>query len=79
MTRRPTRISSVVRALDVFADPWTYLILRETFFGVRRFDELQRNLQIPRNSPVDRLNHLLVEGILERRKYQDRPERLNTV
>lgn len=73
LTRR--RISSVVRALDVFADPWTYLILREAFFGVRRFDELQRNLQISRNSLADRLSHLVFEGILERRKYQDRPER----
>lgn len=69
------RISSVVRALDVFADPWTYLILREAFFGVRRFDELKRNLQISRTSLVERLNHLVVEGILKRRKYQDRPER----
>lgn len=69
------RISSVVRALDVFADPWTYLILREAFFGVRRFDIFQRNLQIARNSLTERLAHLVAEGILDRRKYQDRPER----
>ena len=72
---RLRRISSVVRALDVLADPWSYLILREAFFGVRRFDEFQRNLQIARNILTERLKRLVEEGILDRQQYQERPAR----
>lgn len=68
-------ISAIIRAIDVFADPWTYLILREAFFGVRRFDVLQRNLRISRNSLTERLQHMVAEGILERDQYTIRPQR----
>ena len=72
---RQRRISSVVRALDVLADPWAYLILREAFFAVRRFEEFQKNLQIARNILAGRLKRLVEEGVLERRQYQNRPPR----
>lgn len=72
---RLRHISSAVRALDVLADPWSYLILREAFFRVRRFDELQRNLQIARNVLAQRLKRLVAEGVLDRRQYQERPAR----
>lgn len=73
VTGRP--ISSVVRALDVLSDAWSFLILREAFFGVRRFGDLQRGLGIARNMLSDRLNHLVQEGVLARLPYQDRPAR----
>jgi DNA-binding HxlR family transcriptional regulator len=72
---RARPISSVVRALDVLSDAWTFLVLREAFFGVRRFDELQRGLGVARNILSDRLDHLVREGILTRVAYQDRPTR----
>ncbi len=56
-------------------DWWTLLVLRDAFLGVRRFDEFQRDLGIARNILTDRLNTLVDAGILERRKYQDVPER----
>ena len=40
---------AVKRALDVLGDRWTFLVLREAFFGVRRFGYFQRNLGIGRN------------------------------
>jgi DNA-binding HxlR family transcriptional regulator len=72
---RSRAASSVIRALDVLADPWSFLILRETFFGVRRFEPLRENLGIARNILTDRLNRLVAEGVLARVLYEQRPPR----
>lgn len=69
------RRCSVARALAVFSDTWTFVVLREAFFGVRRFDEFQRNLGISRNVLTKRLMHLTERGIFERRPYQQAPVR----
>lgn len=66
---------SIARALSVVGDRWTSLIVRDAFLGIRRFDELQRSLGITRHRLVDRLERLVEEGVLERRKYQDNPPR----
>ena len=66
---------SVARAMEVLGERWTILILREAFYGVRRYDQMQRNLGIARNILASRLQGLVAAGILERRRYQERPER----
>ncbi len=66
---------SVGRAMDVLGERWTFLILREAFYGVRRFSDMQRNLGIARNILSTRLQTLVGAGILERRRYQEEPER----
>jgi DNA-binding HxlR family transcriptional regulator len=66
---------SIARALEVVGERWTLLIVRDVFLGLRRFDELQENLGIARNVLTDRLNRLVDEGILERARYSERPER----
>ncbi len=66
---------SVARTMGVIGDRWTMLILREAFFGVRRFEAIQRNLGVARNVLTGRLARLVTHGILERRLYQERPER----
>jgi DNA-binding HxlR family transcriptional regulator len=70
-----TDCCSFGRTLALIGDRWSMLILREEFFGVRRFDDLQRNLGIARNILTGRLHNLVDCGILERRLYQDRPRR----
>jgi DNA-binding HxlR family transcriptional regulator len=70
-----TQVCSIAGALEVFGERWTLLILRDVFLGVRRFDEIQRDLGIARNVLRDRLRLLVDEGIVERRRYQERPER----
>lgn len=69
------RPSSVSRTLEIVGDRWSFLILREAFFGVRRFDALQTELRIAPNILTDRLARLVARGMFERRKYQDQPER----
>jgi DNA-binding HxlR family transcriptional regulator len=66
---------SLARALDLLGDRWTFLILRETFFGVRRFGQLARNLGVSRNLLSERLQRLTTAGVLERRLYRSDPER----
>ncbi len=50
------------------------LILREAFFGVRRYGELIRNLGIARNVLAARLKELVADGVLERRRYRTDPD-----
>jgi DNA-binding HxlR family transcriptional regulator len=69
------QVCSVARALEAIGDRWTMLVIRDAFVGVRRFDEFQVRLGIARNVLTDRLSRLVDEGILERHRYQERPQR----
>lgn len=71
--KRP-RKDAVELAVDVFSDRWTFLILREAFFGVRRYGQMQRNLGIARNVLADRLRQLVDAGMLERVRYRRDPD-----
>ena len=66
---------SIARSLELIGERWTLLVIRDVFSGKRRFDELQRSLGVARNVLASRLGLLVDEGILERRPYQERPER----
>jgi DNA-binding HxlR family transcriptional regulator len=66
---------SIARALEIVGERWTLLIIRDAFLGLSRFDEFQESLGIARNVLADRLSRLVDEGILERVRYSERPER----
>jgi DNA-binding HxlR family transcriptional regulator len=66
---------SIARALEIVGERWTFLIIRDVFLGLRRFDQFQESLGIARNILTDRLNRLVEEGILERKPYSERPPR----
>jgi DNA-binding HxlR family transcriptional regulator len=70
---RPPR-DAVELAMDVLSDRWTFLILREAFFGVRRYGQMQRNLGIARNVLADRLRQLVADGMFERVRYRTDPD-----
>src|SRR4051812_39846522 len=70
---RPPR-DAVELAMDVLSDRWTFLILREAFFGVRRYGQLQRNLGIARNVLADRLKQLVADGMFEKVRYRTDPD-----
>ncbi len=70
-----TETCSVARALSAVGDRWTLLVLREAFLRTRRFADFQSRLGVARNILADRLQLLVDEGILERRRYQERPPR----
>jgi len=66
---------SIAATLQAIGDRWTLLIIRDLFRGVRRFEEIQRDLGIARNLLSNRLNHLVAHGIVDRVPYQHRPLR----
>ncbi len=70
---KPPR-DAVELAVDVLSDRWTFLILREAFYGVRRYGQLQRNLGIARNVLAERLRRLVDDGMLERVRYRTDPD-----
>ena len=70
---------SIAQCLEVIGDWWTPLIIRDLLLGVRRFDDLQERLDISRNVLTQRLELLVANQIVERRRYQDRPPRFDYV
>lgn len=62
---------SIRRTLDVVGEKWTLLVLREAFYGVRRFDDFQRAIGCARNILSRRLATLVEHGILERHGYRE--------
>lgn len=70
---------SVAATLEVVGDPWTLLILRDAFAGVRRFEQWQENLGVARNVLAARLKALVGHGVLARRPYNEHPPRFEYV
>jgi DNA-binding HxlR family transcriptional regulator len=62
-------------AVGVLGERPTFLVLREAFNGVRRFDDMQRRTGIPRQVLSQRLARLVAEGLLRRVPYQERGQR----
>lgn len=66
---------AVARTMDIVGELWSFMIIRNVFLGVRRFEGLRENLRISRKVLTERLELLVKRGILERRQYQERPPR----
>src|SRR5262245_16740854 len=58
------RNCSLARALEVVGERWTLLIVRDAFYGVRRFGDFATQLKIPRAVLTSRLKNLVAEGVL---------------
>lgn len=66
---------SIANTVEVVADSWTVLILRDAFQGIRRFDQFVESLGIARNTLANRLERLVTEGVMDAVPYQDNPTR----
>jgi DNA-binding HxlR family transcriptional regulator len=65
----------IARSLDRVGEWWSILILRDALRGVTRFDDFRRSLGVAPNILTRRLGALVEAGLLERRRYSDRPPR----
>lgn len=74
LLQRP-RPSSIGATLQVVGDRWSALIIRELFYGSRRFEEFLQRLGIATNILTQRLRRLLDHGIVDKIAYQARPAR----
>jgi DNA-binding HxlR family transcriptional regulator len=62
---------AIARSLEVVGERWTLLIVRDAFYGVRRFTDFQVHLDVPKAVLSDRLGGLVQNGILERNPDPD--------
>src|SRR6195256_2173228 len=65
----------IARSLERVGEWWSILILRDALHGFSRFDQFQKSLGIAPNILTRRLNALVEAGLLERRRYSERPPR----
>ena len=65
----------IARSLERVGEWWSILILRDAFKGKTRFDEFQKSLGIAPNMLTRRLDTLVESGLLERRRYSEKPPR----
>jgi DNA-binding HxlR family transcriptional regulator len=70
-----TASCTIAATLGIVGEKWTFLVLREAFNGVRRFDDIQRRTGMPRQVLSNRLSRLVSDGILRRTPYQDEGQR----
>ncbi|MFI8521260.1 winged helix-turn-helix transcriptional regulator [Streptomyces sp. NPDC085481] len=65
---------ALARSMEIIGERWTLLIVRDAFYGVRRFGEFAAHLSVPRAVLTDRLATLTAAGVLERRPDTGRRE-----
>jgi len=65
----------IARSLERVGEWWSMLILRDALHGFTRFDQFQKSLGIAPNMLTRRLNALVKAGLLDRRRYSERPPR----
>ena len=69
----------IARTLERVGEWWSILILRDAFHGYTRFDQFEKSLGIAPNMLTRRLSALVKAGLLERRRYSERPPRYEYV
>jgi DNA-binding HxlR family transcriptional regulator len=77
--RFPDTQCPVARSLERVGEWWSILILRDAFRGLTRFDQFEESLGIAPNMLTRRLKGLVESGLLEKRRYQERPPRFEYV
>jgi DNA-binding HxlR family transcriptional regulator len=57
---------AVARALEVVGERWTLLIVRDLFYGIRRYSDLHKHIGLPPATLTDRLSRLIDNGVVDR-------------
>jgi DNA-binding HxlR family transcriptional regulator len=65
---------SLAQTLSIIGEHWSLLVIRDAFFGLRRFDQFRKDLGISRNVLSDRLKKLVDAGVLEKAEREGHPE-----
>ena len=66
---------SLARTLEIVGERWALLVLRDVCLGWNRFEEIHGHLGIARNILKARLDTLVGQGRVVRRRYQQHPDR----
>jgi DNA-binding HxlR family transcriptional regulator len=71
MLNYDTANCAIGAAVGILGERSTFLVLREAFNGVRRFDDMQRRTGMPRQVLSQRLARLVAEGMLRKVRYRE--------
>lgn len=71
----PVGECNLAKSFSLIGDRWSLLVLRSALYGVRRFDDFQAELEVPRSVLSNRLAALVENGLMERREYRDEGQR----
>lgn len=63
----------MARALEEVGERWTLLIVRDAFYGVRRYSDFLAHLEMPRAVLAERLHALTELGVFVKRTGPDAP------
>ena len=66
---------TIGRAMEILGERWTFVVLRDVFNGIRRFDDMRRHTGIPRQVLTNRLTLLVEQGVLRREAYREPGQR----
>ncbi|HHX2099390.1 TPA: winged helix-turn-helix transcriptional regulator [Pseudomonas aeruginosa] len=66
---------SIAVVMGAIGDRWGMLIMRDLLLGIRRYDDLRQSSGVTNATLSDRLKLLEENGLVERRRYETRPER----
>lgn len=66
---------SIADVLGALGDRWSILIVRDLLLGLSRYDEFQSSTGVTNATLSDRLKLLEKNGLIERRRYQTKPDR----
>lgn len=57
---------AIARSLEVIGERWTLLIVRDLFYGIRRYSDMRKHIGLPPATLTDRLAHLIDQGVVWR-------------
>jgi DNA-binding HxlR family transcriptional regulator len=73
------QVCPVARTIALVGDAWTLMVMRELFLGARRYEEIRVQTGMSPQLLSRRMRELVAAGVVERRRYQDRPPRFDFV
>lgn len=71
MAKVPDSSCSIARSLGVLGERWTFLILRDAFEGLSRFDDFRQSLGVASDVLSARLSTLVEYGVMDKVDYQE--------
>jgi DNA-binding HxlR family transcriptional regulator len=71
----PGRPCPIAASLELVGERWALLVVRELALGSHRFTEIVAGTGAPRDRIAARLRALEDAGVIERRAYQESPQR----
>jgi DNA-binding HxlR family transcriptional regulator len=71
MSKVPSTPCSITRSLGVLGERWTFLILRDAFEGITRFEEFRESLGVATDVLSARLSALVEHGVMEKVEYRE--------